>query len=79
MSAASMALVAEAKCMLDDRDDIWEEKKTGEVVPIVECSRELNVDTKIDMADRPAIVDADGAYEQWVAEEVAQNKIDEDM
>ncbi|KAI6140653.1 hypothetical protein BKA82DRAFT_33212 [Pisolithus tinctorius] len=78
-AAASTALVAEAKCMPDNRDDLWEEKKMGEVVPIVKCSRELDIDTKIDMADGLAIAEADGAYKQWVAKEIMQNKIDKDM
>ncbi|KAI6015153.1 hypothetical protein F5J12DRAFT_890512 [Pisolithus orientalis] len=43
--AASAALVAEAKCLLDDKEELWEEKvmwmhrweqKTGEVFPLVE-------------------------------------------
>ncbi|KIO11463.1 hypothetical protein M404DRAFT_20142 [Pisolithus tinctorius Marx 270] len=64
-----MALVAEAKCLLDDKAELWEEK--GEVYPIIECSWELVVDVKIDTADGPAIAEVDKAYERWSVEEVA--------
>ncbi|KIN97274.1 hypothetical protein M404DRAFT_32492 [Pisolithus tinctorius Marx 270] len=86
--AVSAALVAEAKCMPDDREDLWEEKvmwlrhwekRSGEVFPLVERGRELDIDTKIDTADGPVVVEADEAYEQWVAEEIAWLKVDEDM
>ncbi|KIN99005.1 hypothetical protein M404DRAFT_30807 [Pisolithus tinctorius Marx 270] len=84
----SMALVAEARCMLDDKEDLWEEKviwvcqwekKTGEVFPIIECDRELGVDMKIAMTDGPVVVVADKAYERWVAKEIVWGKIDKDM
>ncbi|KIO03828.1 hypothetical protein M404DRAFT_26804 [Pisolithus tinctorius Marx 270] len=86
--AASAALVAEAKCMPDDREDLWEEKvmwlqrwekRSGEVFPLVERGRELNVDTKIDAADGLAVAEADEAYERWVSEETTQLKVDEDV
>ncbi|KIN93753.1 hypothetical protein M404DRAFT_35780 [Pisolithus tinctorius Marx 270] len=86
--AASAALVAEAKCMPDDREDLWEEKVTwlrcwekqsGEVFPLVEHGRELDVDTKIDTADGPVVAEADEAYERWVVEEIVQLKVDEDV
>ncbi|KIO14603.1 hypothetical protein M404DRAFT_17484 [Pisolithus tinctorius Marx 270] len=66
---ASAALVAEAKCLPDNKPELWEEK--GEVYPIIECRQELDVDVKIDMADGPAIAEADEAYERWSTEEVA--------
>ncbi|KIN96982.1 hypothetical protein M404DRAFT_32704 [Pisolithus tinctorius Marx 270] len=87
-AAASAALVAEAKCMLDNREDLWEEKvmwlqcwekRLGEVFPLVERSRELNIDMKIDVADGLVVVEKDEAYEQWVAEEIAWLKVDEDV
>ncbi|KIN97689.1 hypothetical protein M404DRAFT_32034 [Pisolithus tinctorius Marx 270] len=85
---ASMALVAEVRCLPDDKEELWEEKvmwmhqweeRTGEVYPIVKCRRELGIDTKIDAADGPAIAEADEAYERWVAKEIACGKADEDV
>ncbi|KIO09323.1 hypothetical protein M404DRAFT_21882 [Pisolithus tinctorius Marx 270] len=85
---ASMALVAEARCLPDDKEELWEEKvmwmcrweeRTGEVYPIIEHGRELGIDTKIDAADGPAIAEADEAYERWVAEEIAHRKANEDV
>ncbi|KIO12980.1 hypothetical protein M404DRAFT_19660 [Pisolithus tinctorius Marx 270] len=85
---ASVALVAEARCLPDDKEELWEEKvmwmrrweeRTGEVYPIVEHGQELGIDTKIDAADGPAITEADEAYKRWVAEEIAHGKADEDM
>ncbi|KIN96853.1 hypothetical protein M404DRAFT_32806 [Pisolithus tinctorius Marx 270] len=85
---ASAALVAEARCLPDDKEELWEEKvtwmcrweeRTGEVYPIVERGQELGIDTKIDAADGPAIAEADEAYERWVAEEIARGKADEDV
>ncbi|KIN99091.1 hypothetical protein M404DRAFT_30706 [Pisolithus tinctorius Marx 270] len=79
-ATASAALVAEAKCLPDDKAELWEEKvmwmrrweeKTGEVYPIVERGWELDVDIKIDAVDGPAIAEADEAYERWSTEEVA--------
>ncbi|KAI6140163.1 hypothetical protein BKA82DRAFT_31262 [Pisolithus tinctorius] len=79
-ATASVALVAEAKCLPDDKAELWEEKvmwmrrweeKTGEVYPIVEHRQELDVDIKIDAADGPAIAEADEAYKRWSVEEVA--------
>ncbi|KIO13194.1 hypothetical protein M404DRAFT_18673 [Pisolithus tinctorius Marx 270] len=75
--AASVALVTKVKCMLDDREDLWEEK--GKVLPLVEHGRELNIDMKIDMTDGPVVAEADEAYEQWVVEEIMWLKVDEDM
>ncbi|KIN96035.1 hypothetical protein M404DRAFT_33691 [Pisolithus tinctorius Marx 270] len=75
--AVAAALVAEAKCMLDDREDLWEEK--GKVFPLVECGRELDVNTKIDMADGPVVAEVDEAYEWWVVEEIAWLKVDKDV
>ncbi|KAI6148879.1 hypothetical protein BKA82DRAFT_22638 [Pisolithus tinctorius] len=66
---ASTALIAEAKCLPDDKVELWEEK--GEVYPIVECRWELDVNVKIDAVDGPVIAEADEAYERWSAEEVA--------
>ncbi|KIO11993.1 hypothetical protein M404DRAFT_19816 [Pisolithus tinctorius Marx 270] len=85
---ASTALVAEARCLLDDKEELWEKKvmwmrrweeRTGEVYPIVEHRQELGIDTKIDAVDGPAITEADEAYERWVAKEIAHGKADEDM
>ncbi|KIO03567.1 hypothetical protein M404DRAFT_26875 [Pisolithus tinctorius Marx 270] len=78
---ASVALVAEAKCLLDDKEELWEEKvmwmcrweqRTGEVFPLIECRQELGIDTKIDAVDGPAVAEADKAYEKWMEEAVAQ-------
>ncbi|KIN96820.1 hypothetical protein M404DRAFT_32858 [Pisolithus tinctorius Marx 270] len=66
---ASVALIAEAKCLPDDKPELWEEK--GEVYPIVEHGQELDIDIKIDTVDRPAIAEADEAYKRWSVEEVA--------
>ncbi|KIN99662.1 hypothetical protein M404DRAFT_30327 [Pisolithus tinctorius Marx 270] len=86
--AASAALVAEAKCLLDDKEELWEEKvmwmrrweqRTGEVFPLVECGRALGIDTKIDAADGPTVAEADEAYERWVSKEIARGRADEDM
>ncbi|KIO02725.1 hypothetical protein M404DRAFT_27642 [Pisolithus tinctorius Marx 270] len=74
---ASMALVAEARCLPDDKEELWEEK--GEEYPIIEHGQELGIDTKIDAMDGPAIAEADKAYERWVAEEIAHRKADEDV
>ncbi|KIN93134.1 hypothetical protein M404DRAFT_36370 [Pisolithus tinctorius Marx 270] len=85
---ASAALVAEARCLPDDKEELWEEKvtwmrrweeRTGEVYPIVERGQELGIDTKIDAADGPAIAEADEAYERWVAEEIVRGKANEDV
>ncbi|KIO03684.1 hypothetical protein M404DRAFT_26972 [Pisolithus tinctorius Marx 270] len=74
---ASAALVAEARCLPDDKEELWEEK--GEVYPIVKCGQELGINTKIDAADGPTIAEADEAYKRWVAEEIACRKADEDV
>ncbi|KAI5987918.1 hypothetical protein F5J12DRAFT_898417 [Pisolithus orientalis] len=68
--AAAMALVAEAKCLLDDKEQLqeewviwmcwWEERM---------CRWELGVDTRINVMDRPAVAEANKAYEKWTAEE----------
>ncbi|KIO00585.1 hypothetical protein M404DRAFT_29519 [Pisolithus tinctorius Marx 270] len=85
---ASAALVAEARCIPDDKEELWEEKvmwmhrweeRTGEVYPIIERGQELGIDTKIDAVDGPAIAEADEAYERWVAEEIVRGKADTDM
>ncbi|KIO11672.1 hypothetical protein M404DRAFT_20290 [Pisolithus tinctorius Marx 270] len=86
--AASTALVAEAKCLPDDKEELWEEKvmwmrrweqRTGEVFPLVERGRALGIDTKIDMADGPAVAEANEAYERWVSKEIAWGRADKDM
>ncbi|KIO10661.1 hypothetical protein M404DRAFT_20913 [Pisolithus tinctorius Marx 270] len=86
--AASTALVAEAKCLPDDKEELWEEKvmwmhrweqRMGEVFPLVERRQELGIDTKIDAADGPTVAEADKAYEKWVAEEIARGRTDEDV
>ncbi|KIO11001.1 hypothetical protein M404DRAFT_20531 [Pisolithus tinctorius Marx 270] len=85
---ASVALVTEVRCLLDDKEDLWEEKvmwmcqweeRTGEVYPIVEHRQELGVNTKIGAADGPAIAEANEAYEKWVAKEIARRKANEDV
>ncbi|KIO04646.1 hypothetical protein M404DRAFT_26096 [Pisolithus tinctorius Marx 270] len=53
---ASMALVTEARCLPDDKEELWEEK--GEVYPIVKHGQELGIDTKIGTVDGPAITEA---------------------
>ncbi|KAI6012802.1 hypothetical protein F5J12DRAFT_781660 [Pisolithus orientalis] len=68
--AASMALVTKAKSLI-----IFQ----GEVFPLVECSRELDIDMKIDVADGPVVAEADEAYEWWVAEEVMWLRVDKDV
>ncbi|KIO00833.1 hypothetical protein M404DRAFT_29234 [Pisolithus tinctorius Marx 270] len=86
--AASAALVAEAKCLPDDKEELWEEKvmwmrrweqRTGEVFPLVERRQALGIDTKIDAADGPTVAEADEAYERWVSEEIVQGRADEDV
>ncbi|KIO05677.1 hypothetical protein M404DRAFT_25375 [Pisolithus tinctorius Marx 270] len=86
--AASAALVTEAKCLPDDKEELWEEKvmwmcrweqRTGEVFPLIECGRVLGIDTKIDMVDGPMVAEANKAYERWVSEEIMQGRADEDM
>ncbi|KIO13206.1 hypothetical protein M404DRAFT_18699 [Pisolithus tinctorius Marx 270] len=86
--AASAALVAEAKCLPGDKEELWEEKvmwmcrweqRMGEVFPLVEHGQALGIDTKIDMADGPTVAEADEAYERWVSEEIAQGRADEDV
>ncbi|KIN93622.1 hypothetical protein M404DRAFT_35934 [Pisolithus tinctorius Marx 270] len=85
---ASAALVTEARCLLDNKEELWEEKvmwmcrweeRTGEVYPIVEHGQELGINTKIDAADGPAIAEADEAYKRWVAEEIVHGKANEDV
>ncbi|KIN96547.1 hypothetical protein M404DRAFT_33153 [Pisolithus tinctorius Marx 270] len=85
---ASVALVTEARCLLDDKVELWEEKvmwmhqweeRTGEVYPIVKHGQELGINTKIDAVDGPAIAEADEAYERWVAKEIAHRKANEDV
>ncbi|KIN93444.1 hypothetical protein M404DRAFT_36110 [Pisolithus tinctorius Marx 270] len=86
--AASAVLVAEVKCLPDDKEELWEEKvmwmhrweqRMGEVFPLVERGQELGIDTKIDAADGPTVAEADKAYEKWVAEEIVCGRTDEDM
>ncbi|KIN95875.1 hypothetical protein M404DRAFT_33762 [Pisolithus tinctorius Marx 270] len=86
--AASVALVTEAKCLPDDKEELWEEKvmwmrrweqRMGEVFPLVECGRALGINTKIDVADGPTVAEADEAYERWVSEEIAWGRADEDV
>ncbi|KIO04378.1 hypothetical protein M404DRAFT_26239 [Pisolithus tinctorius Marx 270] len=86
--ATSTALVAEAKCLLGDKEELWEEKvmwmrrweqRTGEVFPLIEHRRALGINTKIDMADGPTVAEADEAYERWVSEEITQGRADEDV
>ncbi|KIO03929.1 hypothetical protein M404DRAFT_26539 [Pisolithus tinctorius Marx 270] len=83
-----MALVTEAKCLLDDKEELWEEKviwmhrweqKTGEVFPLVEHRQELGINTKIDAADGPTMAEADEAHERWVAKEIAHGRADKDV
>ncbi|KIO00579.1 hypothetical protein M404DRAFT_29507 [Pisolithus tinctorius Marx 270] len=86
--AASVALVAEVKCLPDDKEELWEEKvmwmhrweqRTGEVFPLVEHRQELGIDTKIDTADGPAVAEANEAYKKWVAKEIVCGRTDKDM
>ncbi|KIO08933.1 hypothetical protein M404DRAFT_22750 [Pisolithus tinctorius Marx 270] len=86
--AASTALVTEAKCLLDDKEELWEEKvmwmcrweqRTGEVFPLVERRRALGIDTKIDAADGPVVAEADKAYERWVSKEIVRGRVDKDV
>ncbi|KAI5984697.1 hypothetical protein F5J12DRAFT_787539 [Pisolithus orientalis] len=77
---ASMALVAEAKCLLDNKEEMWEEKvnwmcqweqRMGEVYPLIKHGQTLGVNTKIDSMDGPILAEADEAYEKWSTEETA--------
>ncbi|KAI6008926.1 hypothetical protein F5J12DRAFT_892070 [Pisolithus orientalis] len=79
-SLASAALVAKARCLLDDKEELWEEKvtwmhlweqRTGEVHPLVKCGQVLGVDTRIDATDGPILAEANKAYEKWSVEETA--------
>ncbi|KAI5997642.1 hypothetical protein F5J12DRAFT_895771 [Pisolithus orientalis] len=65
--AASAALVTEARCLPDDKEELWEEK--------VIIDHLLGGNT----ADGPAMAEANKAYKRWVAEEIAQGKADKDM
>ncbi|KAI5987139.1 hypothetical protein F5J12DRAFT_787127 [Pisolithus orientalis] len=77
---ASTALVTEARCLLDDKEELWEEKvlwmhwwekRTGEGYPIVEHGQALGVNMRINAVDGPIMAEADEAYKRWATEEVA--------
>ncbi|KIN97834.1 hypothetical protein M404DRAFT_31900 [Pisolithus tinctorius Marx 270] len=69
--AASAGLVAEAKCMPDNQEDMWEEKMTW-----LRCWEEKMVGAE----DAPALVEADDLYEQWTTEEAeAHVKAEQDI
>ncbi|KIO12295.1 hypothetical protein M404DRAFT_20119 [Pisolithus tinctorius Marx 270] len=89
LAAASAGLVAEAKCVPDDQEDMWEEKttwlrcweeKTAVLMPLVERGKALGVSVRVDAEDAPALVEADDWYEQWTVEEAeARAKAEQDV
>ncbi|KAI5997626.1 hypothetical protein F5J12DRAFT_956630 [Pisolithus orientalis] len=77
---ASTALVTEARCLLDDKEELWEEKvlwmhwwekRTGEGFPIIEHGQALGVNMRINAVDGPIMEKANEAYKRWATEEVA--------
>ncbi|KIO00008.1 hypothetical protein M404DRAFT_29840 [Pisolithus tinctorius Marx 270] len=89
LAAASAGLVAEAKCMPDDWEDMREEKttwlrrweeKTAVLMPLVERGKALGVSIWVDTEDAPALAEADDWYERWTAEEAeARMKAEQDV
>ncbi|KIO01205.1 hypothetical protein M404DRAFT_28930 [Pisolithus tinctorius Marx 270] len=89
LAAASAGLVAEAKCVPDDREDMWEEKTTwlrrweekmAVLMPLVERGKALGVSMRVDAEDAPALAEADDWYERWTTEEAeARAKAEQDI
>ncbi|KIN99487.1 hypothetical protein M404DRAFT_30357 [Pisolithus tinctorius Marx 270] len=86
--AVSAAMVAKAKCLLDDKEELqeewvmwmhWWEEKTAEVFPIIKCRWEL---TKVAVVDGPTVAKANEVYEKWAAEEITtaeHEQVDKDV
>ncbi|KIO00484.1 hypothetical protein M404DRAFT_29619 [Pisolithus tinctorius Marx 270] len=89
LAAASAGLVAEAKCVPDDREDMQEEKTTwlrrweekmAVLMPLVERGKTLGVSVRVDAGDASALAEADDWYERWTAEEAeARAKAEQDV
>ncbi|KIO09546.1 hypothetical protein M404DRAFT_22047 [Pisolithus tinctorius Marx 270] len=87
--AASAGLVAEAKCVPDDWEDMQEEKtiwlrcweeKMVVLMPLVEQGKMLGVSMQVDAEDAPALAEANDLYEQWTMEEAeACTKAEQDV
>ncbi|KIN93862.1 hypothetical protein M404DRAFT_35638 [Pisolithus tinctorius Marx 270] len=69
IAAASAGLVAEAKCVPDDREDMRWEEKTVVLMPLVERGKTLGISMWVDAADAPTLAEADDVYERWTMEE----------
>ncbi|KIN96365.1 hypothetical protein M404DRAFT_33344 [Pisolithus tinctorius Marx 270] len=65
-----MTLVAEVKCMPDNREELWEEK----VMWMCRWEQRMG-----EVCCRPAVAEADKAYEKWVAVEIAHGRTNKDM
>ncbi|KIO01400.1 hypothetical protein M404DRAFT_28695 [Pisolithus tinctorius Marx 270] len=89
LTAASAGLMAEAKCVPDDREDMQEEKmtwlrhweeKTAVLMPLVEQGKALGVSMWVDAEDAPTLVEADDLYKWWTMEEAeARTKAEQDI
>ncbi|KAI5990058.1 hypothetical protein F5J12DRAFT_786585 [Pisolithus orientalis] len=89
LAAASAGLVAEAKCVPNDWEDMWEEKvtwlrcweeKTAILMPLVKQGKVLGVSVWVSAEDAPVLAEADDLYEQWTAEEAeAHAKVEQDI
>ncbi|KIN98790.1 hypothetical protein M404DRAFT_31109 [Pisolithus tinctorius Marx 270] len=89
IAAASAGLMAEAKCVPDDQEDMWEEKtmwlrcweeKMAVLMPLVKRGKALGVSMRVDAEDAPMLVEADDLYEQWTMEEAeAHMKAEQDI
>ncbi|KIO00642.1 hypothetical protein M404DRAFT_29336 [Pisolithus tinctorius Marx 270] len=87
--AVLAGLVAEAKRVLDDWEDMWEEKtiwlrcweeKTVALMPLVKRGKTLGVSMWVDAADAPVLAKADDIYKWWTMEEAkARAKAEQDI
>ncbi|KAI6002353.1 hypothetical protein F5J12DRAFT_894095 [Pisolithus orientalis] len=81
LAAASAGLVAEARCVPDDWEDMWEEKMTqlrcweekmAVLMPLVKQGKALRVSVWVDAEDAPALMEANDLYEKWSVEEAEE-------
>ncbi|KIN93533.1 hypothetical protein M404DRAFT_36024 [Pisolithus tinctorius Marx 270] len=89
LAAASAGLVAEAKCVPDDWEDMREEKTTWlrcweekmvVLMPLVEQGKALGVSVQVDAEDAPTLAEADNWYKRWTVEEAeACTKAEQDV
>ncbi|KIO03279.1 hypothetical protein M404DRAFT_27249 [Pisolithus tinctorius Marx 270] len=76
--AVSAGLIAEAKCVPDDREDMWEEKMIW--LRRWEEKMMLGVSMWVDAADAPVLAEADDVYKWWTVEEAeARAKAEQDV